>query len=222
LTRSPVFISAGRNRPTYEHGFVGVGAQGQVYEKVFSFTDDRALGLATASGKGGEPLAGLVEGRDGDFYGTTFHGGASNFGTIFKVASDGTLTTLVESSGNGASNNGREPAGALVLGSDGNSYGTTARGGAADLGTVFRMTSVGVLTTLVEFTGQGGSHKGSYPQAGLVRGNDGRFYGTTSRGGASDLGTLFSVTVAGALTTRVEFTGNQLPKGGHAERKESF
>src|SRR5437016_6240731 len=94
----------------------------------------------------------------------------------------GALTTLVEFTNNGASNEGNEPLAGLVQGSDGNFYGTTDSGpGVSFVGTVFRMTPAGVVTPLVEFTGNGASNKGSDPEAGLVQGVDGNFYGTTRR-----------------------------------------
>jgi uncharacterized repeat protein (TIGR03803 family) len=70
------------------------------------------------------------------------------------------------------------------------------------------MTPAGVLTTLVEFDGNGPGAKGKQPEAGLAQGSDGNFYGTTFGGGATDQGTVFKMTPAGVLTTLAEFTGN--------------
>src|SRR5438552_2015536 len=98
----------------------------------------------------------------------------------------GTLTTLVTFTGNGASNKGSNPYATLAQGSDGNFYGTTSQGGANGYGTVFKMTPLGALTTLVEFTGNGPSNKGSNPYAALALGSDGNFYGTTYQGGANN------------------------------------
>ena len=120
----------------------------------------------------------LVQGIDGNFYGTT-KGGVSDDGTVFKMTPGGVLTTLVEFTGTTGSNKGRWSHAGLVQGSDGNFYGTTSQGGASDMGTVFKLTPGGVLTTLVEFTGTTGSNKGRIPDAGLVQGSDGNFYGTT-------------------------------------------
>src|SRR5204862_6746576 len=89
--------------------------EAQVYEKVFSFTNDQP-----ASNTGEYPYASLVQGGDGNFYGTTQKGGANRFGTVFKMTPAGVLTTLVESTGNGASNKGSQPYAGLVQGSDGN------------------------------------------------------------------------------------------------------
>jgi len=68
---------------------------------------------------------------------------------------------------------------------------------------VFHMTPAGTLTTLVSFIGADGNS----PQAALVQGSDGNFYGTTEYGGANGLGTVFQVTPAGVLTTLVSFGG---------------
>jgi len=104
-----------------------------------------------------------------------------------------------------------------VQGSDGYFYGTTfadtpsgAETGPGGYGTVFRISTKGILTTLHSFTG---GHDGGNPEAGLVQGSDGYFYGTTSVGGAytnqygNGLGTVFKISTNGALTTLYSFTG---------------
>jgi uncharacterized repeat protein (TIGR03803 family) len=160
------------------------------------------------SNKGSHPHAGVIQAGDGDFYGTTSEGGAYGVGTVFRMTPAGELTTLVEFTGNEASNKGSRPLAELVPGTDGDLYGTTERGGANGLGTLFKMSSSGVLTTLVEFTGNGPLNKGSHPHAGMIQAADGYFYGTTSGGGAYGMGTVFAMTSDGILTTLVEFTGN--------------
>src|SRR5687767_11542562 len=150
-------------------------ALSQFYEKVFDFSDARA---ADAINKGGSPHAELVQGSDGNFYGTTAEGGSGDSGTVFRMTPAGALTTLVEFAD--GTNTGQYPRAGLVQGSDGNFYGTTAEGGANDYGTVFRMTPAGVVTTLLEFSGKGFPNKGSRPDARLVEGTDGNFYGSTS------------------------------------------
>jgi uncharacterized repeat protein (TIGR03803 family) len=124
---------------------------------------------------GSDPFAALVEGNDGNFYGTTVFGGANNDGTLFRVTSNGALTTLHSFD----NTDGAEPYGALILGTDGKFYGTTAKGGANGVGTIFRYASTGTLTTLHSFD----NTDGSYPESGLVQGTDGNFYGTTYSGG---------------------------------------
>ncbi|HZM04160.1 MAG TPA: choice-of-anchor tandem repeat GloVer-containing protein [Candidatus Saccharimonadales bacterium] len=97
----------------------------------------------------------------------------------------------------------QEPDGALAQGMDGNYYGTTHRRGGADLGTVFKMTSAGLVTTVVSFNGANGGH----PYAGLTPVLDGALYGTTYEGGSLNRGTVFMVTSNGVLTSLISFDG---------------
>ncbi len=162
-----------------------------------------------ASGTNGvAPEASLTIGPDGNFYGTTEGGGVAN-GTIFKVSPNGSLTTLVRFNGT----NGSLPLAPLILGQDGSFYGTTEYGGStignstlnAGLGggTVFQMTTNGLLTTLVNFN----KTNGLSPHAGLIWGQDGNLYGTTTSGGLYGVGNVFSVTTGGALTVVTNFVG---------------
>ena len=99
--------------------------------------------------------------------------------------------------------NGVQPQGGLILGPDGNFYGTTRNGGSSNDGTIFRMTPDGVLTSLFAFNGT----NGSAPRAGLALGKDGDFYGTTTFGGSSFFGTIFRFSTNGTLTTLASFDG---------------
>src|SRR5208283_2335127 len=128
------------------------------------------------------PHAGLVQGSDGNFYGTTSSGGMNNEGTVFKITTQGTLTTLWQFSG---FFDGRSPSAGLVQGSDSNFYGTTEYGGTNGWGTVFKITSQGTLTTLWQFGFGSSGTNGAQPEAGLVQGRDGNFYGTTYSGGTN-------------------------------------
>ena len=157
--------------------------------------------------RGSYPEAALVQGADGNFYGSTSGGGAMGQGTVFRMTPAGAVTTLVDFTLNGATNRGAYPQGALVRATDGNFYGTTQGGGTSGAGTVFRMTPAGALVTLVDFTGTSGANRGSQPYAALVQATDGNFYGTTRLGGTSNLGTVFRMTPIGALATLVDFTG---------------
>ncbi|MGA8153423.1 MAG: choice-of-anchor tandem repeat GloVer-containing protein [Terriglobales bacterium] len=153
---------------------------------------------------GGLPEAGLAQTIDGNFYGTAAVGGSSGFGTIFKITPAGRLTTVYEFQN---STDGGNPLGALVRAHNGIFYGTTSYGGGnpCACGTVFKVTSEGTLTTLHTFVG--GGTEGNYPEAGLVQGADGNFYGTTAAGGANGYGTVFKITPAGTLTTLHNFDG---------------
>ncbi|HUS24936.1 MAG TPA: choice-of-anchor tandem repeat GloVer-containing protein, partial [Candidatus Binatia bacterium] len=133
---------------------------------------------------GAVPLAGLAQGPDGNFFGTTYQG-ARGYGTVFRITAAGVLTTLhafFPPDGDGG-----HPFGRLAAGSDGAWYGPTESGGAADLGTLFRVTPAGAFATLHSFGGSDGAH----PQAGLTAGAAGTLYGTTAGGGAAGNGVLF-------------------------------
>ena len=174
---------------------------GGVFTTVVEFTG------ATGFSAGAAPYGGFLLGQDGNLYGTTARGGNGDFGTIFSLAPDGTFYTTVEFTGNGAFNKGANPYSALVQTADGVLYGTTAKGGATDGGTVFSVTTDGTLKTLVQFTNNGAINRGSAPYGALTAGAKGRLYGTTARGGGGDFGTVFTMTTGGKLTTLLEFTG---------------
>jgi uncharacterized repeat protein (TIGR03803 family) len=158
----------------------------------------------TGGADGWNPAAPLVQGSDGNFYGTTYSGGS---GTVFRISPGGALTTLYYFTGG---DDGGGPQGALVQGSDGSFYGTTAWGGTGSsgrvhgVGTVFRITTNGVLTTLYSFKGPNWAWD---PEAGLVQGSDGYFYGTTWGGGTNGQGTVFKINSSGAFTILHSFTG---------------
>jgi uncharacterized repeat protein (TIGR03803 family) len=160
---------------------------------------------------GSEPYATLVQGANGDFYGTTASGGANGNGTIFKITASGALTTLYSFCSQTNCPDGATPYTGLVQGTDGNFYGTTYSGGVTGIcfdpngcGTIFKITPSGMLTTLHSFDGT----DGEYPAGCLVQGTDGNFYGTTAYGGANgDYGTIFRITASGTLTTLHSFDG---------------
>jgi uncharacterized repeat protein (TIGR03803 family) len=125
----------------------------------------------TGLGDGGDPIAPLIQGTDGNFYGTTFSGGggSANGGVVYKITSAGKFTTLhVFSSTDGAG-----PTAPLVQGSDGKFYGTTSYGssGPTTEGTVFKITSAGTITFIYKFD----ITHGRQPIAPVIQGNDGQF-----------------------------------------------
>jgi uncharacterized repeat protein (TIGR03803 family) len=182
----------------------GASSDGSVFQVLPSGTVN-VLHSFTGGGDGASPYAGLTQGSDGSYYGTTTAGGTNGFGTAFKVATNGVFTTLVTFNGT----NGSKPFGGLVQAKDGNFYGTTAQGGASGYGTVFKLTTNGVLTTLYSFAGT----DGGFPGASLIQAADGYLYGTTegngtiSGGGLGGYGTVFRVSTNGTLTTLLWFDG---------------
>jgi uncharacterized repeat protein (TIGR03803 family) len=145
-------------------------------------------------------MAPLIQAADGHFYGTASAGGTNGGGTVFKVNTSGKLTPIYNFCALASCADGKSPQGALVQAPNGDFYGTTAAGGANDAGTVFRLTSTGVLKTLYSFCPGGtaeGCPDGLKPVAGLVRATSGDFYGTTSEGGAHGGGEIFEISPAG-------------------------
>jgi uncharacterized repeat protein (TIGR03803 family) len=159
--------------------------------------------LANFTGSNGaDPLfAPLAQGTDGNLYGTASAGGAHSQGTVFKITPSGTLTTLYSFCAKSKCADGSAPYAGLLLGTNGNFYGTTEAGGAHGQGTVFKITPRGTLTTLHSFN----INDGSNPYATLLQATDGNFYGTTQSGGSHLLGTVFKMTPQGALTTLHSF-----------------
>ena len=139
-------------------------------------------------------------------YGATSEGGSNGSGTVFKITTNGVLTTLFSFSALSGSpptnTTGANPYGGLTWVPDGNLYGTTFLGGSKADGTVFRVTTNGAFTRLVNFVGTNGVG----PQTTMTLGPDGNLYGTTLNGGIyGDDGTVFKVTTDGDLTTLVSF-----------------
>jgi uncharacterized repeat protein (TIGR03803 family) len=148
---------------------------------------------------GEAPFSGLVQASDGNLYGTTLYGGLQNCpnsscGTVFKITPSGTLTTLYSFCSQYNCPDGAYPEGALVQATDGNLYGTTS--GIYGVGTIFKITLGGRLTTLYTFCSQKNCNDGTYPSAALVQDTNGTLYGTTDDGGTYNLGTIFSLSVS--------------------------
>ncbi len=159
-------------------------------------TESSLYSFGSSLTDGGNPQAGLVQGRDGNFYGTTSGGGTigqenDRWGTVFRISPSGSETIL--HSFPSFPTDGSVPYGGLVQGSDGNFYGTTEYGGNLNRGTLFRISPSGTYTNLYSFGSS--PNDGSNPTAGLVQGNDGNFYGTTSGGGTNGEGTVFKLIV---------------------------
>jgi uncharacterized repeat protein (TIGR03803 family) len=200
--------------PNYP-GFIVQGRDGNLYSTSNDGGTDNAgtVYKVTPAGRvsvlynfdgvtGAFPSSGLTLGTDGNFYGTTFESGPSNYGTVFKITSKGKLTVLHAFD----NSDGSAPWGAPVEGRDGALYGTTEDGGSANCGTVYRVTAGGTFKSLYNFDGTFGCQ----PLAPLVLGNDGNFYGTTlvlTGGNNPNLGGIFKITPAGAITLLHSFDG---------------
>jgi uncharacterized repeat protein (TIGR03803 family) len=185
-------------------------------------------------GNGHGPRATLVQGTDGNLYGVTAAGGAPcmaqgtfGCGTVFKITTGGSITTLYSFCTSSGCPDGWEPLPGLVLAANGKFYGVTYIGGSetggcephGGCGTIFEITSGGALTTVHRFA----SIDGLAPQARLVQARNGNFYAPTFFGGINGLGTIFQLTQRGALTSLYSFcsqtncTDGALPNGALAE-----
>jgi uncharacterized repeat protein (TIGR03803 family) len=167
-------------------------AQAQTFTVLHNFT---------GTPDGSAPYASLIRDQEGNLYGTTDTGGASGAGTVFKVGKSGTETVLYSFTGG---SDGANPFAELLRDAAGNLYGTTANGGTAGLGTVFKLSKAGKETVLHSFAG---GTDGCYPYGGLLRDSVGNFYGTTEVCGASGVGTVFKLSKTGKETILHSFAG---------------
>jgi len=148
-----------------------------------------------------------VEASDGNLYGTQYTPSALDmdalfFNSTFRMTPAG-VTTLLH--GFTLADDGRYGF-VHFQAADGNLYGTTATGGTARIGAIFRQTLDGTFTIVHSFAG--GAGDGAAPTK-LIEGTDGNFYGITTKGGTSDLGTLYRITPAGEMTLLHSFDSNE-------------
>ncbi len=139
------------------------------------------------------PVDGLVRGPDGAFYGVA-SGYSGAYGSVYRFNADGSGYTNLHVF-NGVGNEGRSPAGRLLLAGDGMLYGTTFNGGSNDVGTVFKINPTGAnFVQIYEFSGTNGAN----PSTALIQGVDGFLYGTTYDGGTNGgYGTVFKLDTNG-------------------------
>ncbi len=182
------------------HGEVFKITKGGAFTLLHSFCSQ------SACADGSNPFAGLLLGTDGNLYGTTLGGGASNgFGTVFKITPNGTLTTLHSFCLQSGCPDGQFPQTGLVQATNGILYGATITGGTHNAGTIFSITTSGKLATLYNICAQGGCPDGNYLYVPMIQATDGNLYGIMDVGGASNHGTIFKMTLSGALTTLYSF-----------------
>ncbi len=152
---------------------------GSTFTLVHQFPDS-AMGIY--------PSKSFIRSTDGNFYGTTQVGGKYGAGVLFKLSSGG---AFIKMNSFITATTGGVPADGMIQGKDGNYYGCTRDGGASNKGTIYKMTSLGVVTVLFHFN----SSTGSVPEGKLMQASDGSFYGTTSREGNGGVGTIFKFTL---------------------------
>lgn len=172
----------------------GTGNAGTLFRMEMDGSGFAVLKHFNNSTTGGHPTAAVIEGPDGALYGTALHGGSFLSGTIFKINKDGSSFSVVKHMN--VSTTGGYPQSRLLLGSDGELYGTASEGGDFDAGTIFTLHADGsgftVLKSLDTFP------NGAHPYASLIEGSDGKLFGTTLRGGSYDWGTVFEMNKDGS------------------------
>lgn len=180
------------------------GAFGQ--GTVFEFTPGSgvtALYSFTGRADGGESFdSALYRDPQGNLYGTTMYdGGIISLGVVFKVTPNGVESVLHTFTGG---SDGAHPKGSLISDGKGNLYGTTSSGEGLGGGTVFRITTAGVLTVLHTFSGSDGYD----PNAGLAMDAEGHLFGTTFSGGSSNDGVVFEINAEDTETVLHDFSGS--------------
>jgi uncharacterized repeat protein (TIGR03803 family) len=195
------------------NGCAGTGC-GTVFELAPDGTETVLYAFQGGS-DGAGPSGLLLQDASGDVYGATGSGGNSGWGTVFKLAANGTENVLYAFQGG---RDGLIPQGGLIADKSGNLYGTTEEGGFYNnsacsefgCGTVFEVQPNGTKTTLYVF--QGGSD-GQWPDAGVTADASGNLYGTTSSGGSCNInpggcGTVFKIAQGGTKTVVYTFQGS--------------
>jgi uncharacterized repeat protein (TIGR03803 family) len=184
----------------------GADDWGTVFEITAAGTE-KTLYSFTGGSDGGIPIAGLVMDGNGNLFGTTYSGGhpgckyKQGCGVVFKVIPGGTESVLYSFTG-GA--DGANPNGGVILGAQGNIYGTTSLGGSAKLGTVYELNTAGQETVLHTFTK---GSDGAYPYGGVISDGQENLYGTTYKGGSKKHGTVFELSANETETILFSFTG---------------
>jgi uncharacterized repeat protein (TIGR03803 family) len=128
---------------------------------------------------GYRPLGILVQGTDGNFYGTTYQGGAHNEGSVFKITPAGAFTLLYSFNYGNGIYDAQHPVAGLTLGTDGNFYGVGSAGGSRNAGAIVKITPAGSESVLYSFCSVS-CNDGFGPATPLVLHTDGKFYGNTN------------------------------------------
>ena len=183
-------LSVGKNGDLY-----GTAIYGGVHNKgtIFKVLNSKVQVRYDFNSHTGPGPYSLVEGPEGNFYGTTSFGGRNGYGSVFRAIRNNTDITTIHDF---TYDDGSLPYGRLILGRDGNFYGTSYFGGSLGNGTIFRISPAGTFTLLHSFTGSDGGN----PSSGVIQGADGAFYGTTQVGGSQLLGVIYKTDDQGNVT----------------------
>ena len=192
--------SAGNLYGTTANG--GASLVGVVY-KVDTTGQEMVLYSFTGGTDGGNPFAGVIRDSAGSLYGTTAGGGASGWGTLYKLNPSGQETVLYSFTG---AADGGQPLAVVIMDSAGNFYGTTEFGGASNLGVVYKVDKTGKEAVLHSFAG--GTDGSSVAFAGVIRDSGGNLYGTTNQGGSSSGGVVYRLNTTGREKLLYVFPGS--------------
>ena len=196
-TASLVRDSAGNLYGTTSQG--GASGHGVVF-KLDTTGTETVLHSFTGGADGGTPYSGLFRDSAGNLYGTTYSGGASGRGVIFKINASGTEKVLHTFAGGAG---GANPYAGLTRDSAGNFYGTTYGGGTGH-GLVYKLDTADTYTVLYTFNGLA---DGGQPYAGVILDPAGNLYGTTTQDGPSGYGVVYELSATGAETVLYGFAG---------------
>jgi uncharacterized repeat protein (TIGR03803 family) len=190
----------------------GASSMGTVFEVSKTGTETVLHSFTGWPKDGGFPYyASLLMDKKGNLYGVAEQGGSSNEGVVFKLSKSGTLSVLHSFTGG---TDGCIPLGTPVMDKKSNLYGTAEECGSSREGIVWKVSSKGMETVLHNFVG--GSSDGALPFAGVIMDTKGNFYGDTSQGGSSSVGTIYKMGKK-ELTVLYSFTGGsdgEYPFGG--------
>jgi len=182
----------------------GTSANGVAFKLSKSGTETVLHSFAGGSSDGAHPWGALIRDSEGDFYGTTVGGGASDWGTVFKLSASGTETVL--HTFNGGPSDGEFPFYTnLLIDAKDNLYGVTSQGGASNMGVVFKLSKEGKFTVLHSFTG--GTKDGCYPYGTPAMDTKGNLYGTAYKCGTAGSGVLWKMNAKRHETVLHSFAG---------------
>ena len=141
----------------------------------------------------------LSQGRDGNLYSTIETNGTHTYGTVYKMTTAGAYSAIYNFCAEGApcASTGGDPEGGVVLGSDGNLWGTTLNGGKDAAGTVFQVTPGGTLSVVYSFAN---GNDDSAPDFTVLQGQDGNIYGVSEEQYSTQYGSFFKLTTKGVVT----------------------